>query len=413
MYCIYCGKEIKKGYDFCPECGKPLVDPSVFDTLSAKVQKLEQEKNDVVTDKDRIISENNQVKNDLNNIINERNSIVAENQNLVRDLKKLKSDRDWLFREKEGLTKDLNDSKSDRDRISKECDDLRAELQNTKTERDRYADKNKDRENNYQEERAKLIEELKRKDLAVEAANNERDKAYKVAAEAENSSKMIKENTEAAVTGEPRSRKKMIIIIVIVLIIALVAGYLIGHAAGKSASSHGTSNSRTTEQSSSNSSSSSKSSGTQSSSDSQKSSNTDNSGVITINKNTKKGTVLYSGKNIVIKYNRAAYDDSYDPAEYVVYFDVENSSGKTINVNPGSDSYADDNAIEMGNLDDNDGEIKANRKAWVAIDIDKDGLKKSGSADFKTIKTSVSISNADYNEFANFKISLDRSLWNH
>jgi hypothetical protein len=115
----------------------------------------------------------------------------------------------------------------------------------------------------------------------------------------------------------------------------------------------------------------------------------------------------------VIKYNRVEYDDSYDPAEYVVYLDVENNRGKMINVNPGSDSYADNNAIELDNWDDNGGEIKAKRNAWVAFAVDKDALKKSSSANFKTIKTSVSISNADSDEIANVKISLDRSLWNH
>lgn len=413
MYCIYCGKEIKEGYEFCPECGKPLVDP---EALNEKLQKLEQEKKDAISDKDRIICENRGISVELKKVKSEKDEITEENKKIISELKEVKSNRDWIAGENESLIRDLKNAKSDRDRLVKESENLANDLTNIKNERDRFANKCKERDNTYQEERAKRIEELKRKEIAFENTDKERDKAYGTAANAENKNEMFDINNGNAAAADIRSRKKMIIMFVVILIVAIGIAYFIGHAAGAgtaSNSSNAKEKAETTEQSTSSSSSADKASGSQSSDDQTQTAKPDDNGVIAINTSTKKGTVLYSGKNIVVKYNRAAYDDSYDPAEYVVYLDVENNRGKTINVNPGSDSYADNNALELDNLDDNGGEIKAKRSAWVAFDFDKDELKRSDSTNFKAIKTSVSISNADFDEIANVKISLDRSLWNH
>lgn len=80
MYCIYCGKKIKEGYGFCPECGKPLVNPDTLDYLNEKMKKLEQEKNDATANKDRIISENEKVAHERENLKKEMNASTEENQ---------------------------------------------------------------------------------------------------------------------------------------------------------------------------------------------------------------------------------------------------------------------------------------------------------------------------------------------
>lgn len=80
MYCIYCGEKIKEGYDFCPECGRPLVNPDTLDYLNEKIKKLEQEKNGALADKDRIISENEKAARERENLKKEMNALTEENQ---------------------------------------------------------------------------------------------------------------------------------------------------------------------------------------------------------------------------------------------------------------------------------------------------------------------------------------------